>query len=375
MKKTIGIVGGGQLGRMLANSAKELGFRVVILDPTPNSPAGQVSDKQIVGSFKDKEKIMMLAKKCDFITFEIESANGEALEELSKKGVPISPSPEILKIIKDKFRQKVFLKGNGIPVAEFALINNEKDCIRQGQMFGYPFLLKARFDTYDGRGNFLIKNRRQIPAAFKKLNKSALYSEKFVPFSKELSIVIARDFFGNVSSFSPAETIHKNNICHVVKNPADVSIKEKKLAEKIAKKAVNVLKGIGVFAVEMFLKKNGEILVNEIAPRVHNSGHHSIEAFNVSQFEQHIRAITGMQILPIEKKANASVMINILGKRNGKALPKGIKKAELIPETKVHIYGKIETRIERKMGHVTSLGDTLKEAEKRAKKARKFISI
>lgn len=373
--KTIGIVGGGQLGRMLANAAHQLGFKVIILDPTKNSPAGQVADREIIGSFKDEKKILELAKLCDFMTFEIESANEKALEKIVKKGLPVNPSPQILQMIKDKFWQKVFLKENGIKTAEFALIENEEDCIMQGKIFGYPFLLKARFDAYDGRGNFVLKSEKDIPQAFKKLSHGPLYAERFVPFQRELSVVSARDFAGSVASFPTVETIHKNNICHIVRSPAPISIILQKKAEKVAKNILGVLKGVGVFAVEMFLTKEGDILVNEIAPRVHNSGHHTLEAFNVSQFEEHIRAISGMPLLPIKKTANVSVMINILGERQGKALLRGVKKAKFVPRAKVHIYGKMETRLERKMGHITVLGNTLKKTEKKALEVRRNISI
>ncbi len=285
--KTIGIVGGGQLGRMLALAGHELGFEIIVLDPTPNSPAGQVADKQIVGSFKNKDDILELAKNSDFITFEIESANAEALEELEARGVLVNPSSKTLKIIKDKFEQKVFLKNNGIPVADFALIENVEDCQRQGEIFGYPFLLKTRFDAYDGRGNFVIKNKDDILPAFEKLSKGSLYAEKFVPFTKELAVISARDMKGNTISYPVVETVHKNNICHIVRSPARVSEQIKSNAKELAGSVLKALGGVGVFAVEMFLTENEEIIVNEIAPRVHNSGHHTIEAFSASQFQQH----------------------------------------------------------------------------------------
>lgn len=373
--KTIGIVGGGQLGRMLADAAHKLGFNVVVLDPTLNSPASQVADKQIIGSFKNKKKILELSKISDFITFEIESANSEALDELVKRGVSIYPEPRILKIIKDKFNQKVFLKNKNIPVAEFAIIETKDDCAKQGKTFGYPLLLKARFDAYDGRGNYVIKNKKEISKAFRKLSVSSLYVEKFIPFKKELAVISARDKFNNIESFEVVETVHQNNICHIVRSPASVSPKIKLKAKKLAKKVLETFGGIGVFAVEMFLRKNGEILVNEIAPRVHNSGHHTIEAYNVSQFEQHIRAVAGLPLKKPKTTSKVAVMINILGEREGKVKYAGEQKAKLINGVNIHIYGKLETRKERKMGHITALGNTIEEAEKKAKKAHKYISI
>jgi phosphoribosylaminoimidazole carboxylase PurK protein len=374
-RKTIGIVGGGQLGRMLVQAAHKLGFRVVILDTTPNSPAGQVADRQIVGSFKDKKKLLELSKVSDFITFEIESANADALEQLIKKGVPVNPDPKVLKIIKDKFKQKTFLSMHRIPVAKFAIIKSEKDCKKQAKIFGYPFLIKSRFDAYDGRGNYLVKNKNDINVALQKLSGGLLYAEKFVSFKKELAVISARDIFNDVESYDVVETIHKNNICHIVRSPANIPLKTKLKAKNMAKQALQALGGIGVFAVEMFLAKNGALLVNEIAPRVHNSGHHTIEAYSVSQFEQHIRAIAGLPLAKPRKTARAAVMMNILGDREGKADYKGEKEAKLISGVGIHIYGKMETRKERKMGHITALGATLSEAESKAKKARKYISI
>ncbi len=375
MKKTIGIVGGGQLGRMLAQAAHQLGFLVTVLDPTPNSPAGQVADKQIIGSFKDKEKILELGRDSDFITFEIESANAEALEELIKEGKSVNPSPRTLSIIKDKFNQKVFLSENNIPVADFALIDSIEDCERQGELFEYPFLLKARFDAYDGRGNYVIKSESDIEKAFEKLSKSPLYAESFVPFVKELSVVCARGMDGEIITFPVVETIHKNNICHIVRSPAPVEHDVVIEAKNIAYKVMDALSGVGVFAIEMFLKHDGEILVNEIAPRVHNSGHHSIEAFSMSQFEAHIRAITGMPLVEPEPRSRASVMVNILGERDGEAFMGPDFKGLDEQGTHVHIYGKLETRPERKMGHITVLADTLEEAESKALEVRESIEI
>jgi len=360
---------------MLTNAAHKLNYRVIVLDPTINSPAGQISDKQIIGSFKDRKKILELAKLSDFITFEIEGVNDKTLEEISKKGKPVNPNPKILRTIKDKLKQKIFLANHNIPVAEFAVIETEESAKKQGEIWGYPFILKARFDAYDGRGNYLIKNDNDITNALKKLSGRPLYAEKFVNFKKELAVISARDIFNHVESFAIVETLHKNNICHIVKSPAQVSSAVKIKAKKLARKVLKDLGGVGVFAIEMFLEKNGKVLVNEIAPRVHNSGHHTIEAYNVSQFEQHIRAITGMPVLKPKTKSRAAVMINILGNRNGKAKYKREEKIKIMNAVNIHIYGKMETRKERKMGHITVLGNTPSEAERKARKAHKHISI
>lgn len=375
MKKRIGIVGGGQLGRMMTDAAHKLGFTVTVIDPTPNSPAGQVADKQIVAHYTDEKAIRELAKLSDYLTFEIELANAAILDELSEKGLQINPSAKTLTLIKDKLEQKKFLRKNGIPVTDFVAVETINDVIVAGREFGYPFLLKARFDAYDGRGNALIKNESQIEDAFKKLGSKNLYVEKFVPFLKELAINVARNNKNEIVSYPVVETVHKNNICHTVTAPAPVEDIVKQQAKSFGEETMKHLNGAGVFGIEMFLTTEGNVLLNEIAPRVHNSGHYTIEACKTSQFEQHIRAITGMPLGSTDMIVPAAVMINILGERNGKAEPKGIEEAEKIPGVTVHIYGKIETRIERKMGHLTAVGETLKEVHENALRARALISI
>lgn len=371
----IGIVGGGQLGRMLAQAAQKLGYKVIILDPTESSPAGQIADLQIIGSFKDKEKVLALAKISDFITFEIESANEEALKEIQNNGVIVHPRAEVLEIIKDKYLQKVFLQKNNIPVADFAVIENEEDCLKIAHIFGYPFLLKARHDAYDGRGNFVVRNEKDIKLGFHKLSKSKLYAEKYIPFIKELAVVCVRGINGQVIVFPVVETIHENNICQMVLFPAQVDQEIILQAKNISQKVLDKLNVVGVIAVEMFLTGEGKILVNEIAPRVHNSGHLTIEAFNMSQFEAHIRALTNLPLLELISKKEAVVMINILGDRTGQAEVTGLADAEALPGVYVHIYGKIETRPDRKMGHITVIDSSLEKAIEKAKLARSKISI
>lgn len=373
--KTIGIVGGGQLGKMLADSAHKLGYKVAILETTKDCPAGSVADQQILGSFKDKDKILELADISDVITFEIESANAEALDMLVSAGKEVHPSPTTLKIIKDKFKQKSFLKDHGIPVADFVIIDSELDAEQAGVDFGYPFLLKTRFDSYDGRGNFVVNNKDEIKDAFDKFGNVPLFAEKFFPFIKELAVVSARGKDGKIITFPTVETIHQNNICHIVRSPAQIPSDINDKASALAYRVLNELSGVGVFAVEMFLNSDMDVVVNEIAPRVHNSGHLTIEAFDISQFEAHIRAITGMPLATPVSQFKSSVMINILGDRDGQARPVGVQEAEMLGGTHVHIYGKMETRKERKMGHITVTADTTEEAEAQALQARNKISI
>lgn len=370
--KTLGIVGGGQLARMLTEAASTLGFRVIVLDPTPDSPGGQVADEQILGSFTDPEKISELADKSDFLTFEIESADYAGLVAAAKKK-PVNPAPDTLAVIKDKYAQKQFLEKNGIATADFMEVKNENDAKEAGKRFGYPFVLKAKRDSYDGRGNAQVESETDIPAAFIKLAGRDLYAEQFVPFSKELAVVAARSADGEVVLFPVVETVHVNHICDTVTMPAPVSDAAAQQAEALARAVMEHLSGAGVFAIEMFLADN--VIVNEIAPRVHNSGHLTIEANQSSQFEEHVRAVTGMPLGQTKMKVPAAVMLNILGKRNGPAEPKGFEEIAAEPGTYVHLYGKHETRVARKMGHVTVTADTVEEAREKAEKIRGRVSI
>ncbi len=373
--RKIGIIGGGQLGRMLTLAAQKLGFYVTVTDPTPHSPAGQVADQQIVADYKDENAIRKIAATSDVITFEIELANDKVLYEIMQQGKIVHPSPKTLEIIRDKLLQKKFLKENNIPTAAFCEVATKEDIEIAGESFGYPFLLKARTDAYDGKGNFVLQSRTDIDKGLEKLKNRALYVEKFVPFVKELAVMIARSTTGEIAVYPVVETIHKDNICDTVIVPARTSQKAQENAKTLAKTLMQHLGGAGVFGIEMFAEKDDNIIVNEIAPRVHNSGHYTIEACITSQFEQHIRAITGLPLGSTDMVVKAAVMKNILGTRNGSGSPKGIEKALKIPGVSVHIYGKWESRPQRKMGHITVVGDSVDECLKKANKAREMIVI
>ena len=371
----IGIVGGGQLGKMLVQSAKKLGFFVAVIDPTPQSPGGQIADKEIVADYKNENAIRKLAALTDIITFEIELANDKVLYDLTKEGKIINPSPKTLSLIRDKLVQKIFLRSHHLPVAPFSEIKKKYDLNKIIEKWGFPFLIKARTDAYDGRGNALIRTKLDINKGLKKLRGRHLYVEKFIPFVKELAIMVARNIQGEIAIYPVVETIHKNNICDTVMVPAKISQKTEKKAKEIAKKTMEFLKGAGVFGIEMFLTKDDEILINEIAPRVHNSGHYSIEATVTSQFEQHIRAITGLPLGSTEMIIHSAVMKNILATKDGPGMPKGISQALMIPGVSLHIYGKRDSRPERKMGHITVIGNNVTECFKKANLARKALII
>lgn len=376
MKHRIGIVGGGQLGRMLAFEAKRLGFVVTILDPTPKSPAGQVADEQIIADFNDEQAIIKLATQSDFLTFEIENTNGKFLDELEKKvNCVINPSGKSWRLFQDKLEQKKLFHKGHIPQPNFLSVNDLEDVRAAIKKFKLPLLLKARFDAYDGRGNALIKKETDIPAAWEKLKGKKLYVEEFVPFVKELAVMVARNDKGDIVPYPVVETVQKNNICHFVLAPAQITSAVKNRATQLAIKTMKLLKGAGVFGIEMFLTKGGNVLINEIAPRVHNSGHYTIEACVTSQFEQHIRAITGLPLGKADMIVPSAVMINILGERLGEAAHEGIHQALAVPGVYLHIYGKKDTKPERKMGHITVVDSSLEKAYKKALKARRHISI
>lgn len=372
---TIGIVGGGQLGKMLAISAKKMGFNVIVTDPTPQSPAGQVADLQLIGGYKDEKVTRELAKLSDVITVDAEFVNDEVLFEIEKTGKQVHPSPQTISIIKDKLKQKEFLKKNKISTADFISVKSKEDIEEAIKKFGFPVLLKAREDAYDGKGNFVLKRRMDIEKGLEKLSGRSLYVEKFVPFTKELAVMVVKSVKGEIKTYPVVETIHINNVCDTVIVPASVSKKAIKNAELLSKKTVKKLKGAGVYGIEMFLTKGDRLLINEIAPRVHNSGHYTIEACITSQFEQHVRAIAGLPLGSTDLIVKSAVMKNILGTKEGLGFPEGIEKALKIPGVSYHLYGKKGTKVGRKMGHITVVGNSVKINLQKANKARKVLSI
>lgn len=372
-KKTLGIVSGGQLGRMLTEPAIKLGFDVVVLDPTPNCPAAQVGAKQIVGSWKDAALLKQVAESSDYFTIEIEHIDTKSLEELTDKN--INPAPKTIELIQNKYNQKIFLNDNDLKTAEFVEITDEEQARKVLTDFGGKMILKSKTDAYDGRGNEIVDSPESLAKALERFAGFGLYAEKLVNFKKELAVMVAKDMSGNMQAFPTAETFHERNICIEVRAPAEINENLQKTAQEIAKKVVSKLEGAGVYGVEMFLDQNDEILINEIAPRVHNSGHYTMDACNVSQFEQHVRAVTGMELLEVKMTSSAAAMVNILGERDGPVELKGVEEAEKIPGVSVYLYGKTPTKIDRKMGHINAVAGTIEESIENARKARRLISI
>lgn len=372
----IGIIGGGQLGKMIAQEAKRMSFKIIILDPCKDCPASSVSDEIIHADFKDESAIRKLARMSDVLTYEIELANSNALKVLESQKYPVFPSPVTLEIIQNKFRQKSFLKENGIAVPEFDLVKSVECLKNLCSDYGLPAMLKACEDSYDGRGNFLIRSMDKTQEAFDFFHGKECMLEKFIPFIKEISIMVARNSDGQIVSFPVAENIHSNNVLDMTIVPARISKKVSIKAKRIAQKTMGALKGAGIFGIEMFVTKDEDVIVNEIAPRPHNSGHYSIEACSISQFEQHIRAILDLP-LSDPQLLTPAVMVNILGSEhhNGTYKIKGLRKLMSIPGIKLHIYGKKISKPRRKLGHITVTAQNVQEAIFRAERAKRTIKV
>ena len=372
---TLGIIGGGQLGKMMGLEARRMSINLAYLDPEINCPASTISDQMIVSDFKDEKAIIELAKKSDVLTYEIELANSSVLKGLESRGYVVHPASQVLYTIQNKIRQKKFLRDNRIPVPDFEEVISIEQAKKIGKEFCYPLVLKACEDSYDGRGNFLINSPSDVERGIQYFKGRRCMIEKFIHFSKELSVMVARNFQGQIVSFPVVQNIHINNILDTTIAPADINRAVESEAKLIAEKVVQSLRGVGVFGIEMFLECN-ELLINEIAPRPHNSGHYSIEACSISQFEEHIRAILG---LPLTKPRlmTPAVMKNILGIPNyiGKYSFKGIDKAFSIPGLKVHFYGKKLTKPQRKLGHFTITAEKIEEALSRAKTVGNLLRV
>ncbi len=352
MGQVLGIIGGGQLGMMLTEAANKFPneiSEVIVLDPTRGCPASLVGAKQIIADFKDEKAINDLASKADILTYEIESGNSDVLRSLETK-TKINPSPDTLKKIQDKLIQKTFLAENQLPVPEFVEVHSLNDLQQKMKKFGYPSFLKTRRNAYDGRGNFKINSEKDLKTAYIKFRDQSLMLEKYVDFRMEVSVIAARNTKGEIATYPLVENIHEENILRTTIAPARVSKEIIENAKQVAKKTLDVLKGAGVFGIEMFVTKDDQILINEIAPRVHNSGHHTLQSSETSQFEQHLRAILGLDLGGTKLLKN-TIMWNLLGPKNftGKYKP-----VTIVPQKGVFLkmYSKMESKPKRKLGHL-----------------------
>ncbi len=371
----IGIVGGGQLGRMMAYDAKRMGYNVIVLDPKPNAPAGQVSDRQIIADFSDIAALRELAAQSDVLTYEFEHIDVELLGILENEGYAIYPSARTLRMIQNKFVQKSALQKAGIPVPRFYPVGNLEELREIFDKLDGKMVLKSCTGGYDGKGNAIIKDKSQIEQAYTMLSNDELMAEEFVDYIKEVSIIVGKNYEGIV--FYPvAENTHKDSILIHSVIPADITSETEERIREAAGKVVREIDDYGLFCIEFFVDAKGNILVNEIAPRPHNSGHYSIEGCITSQYEQLIRIITGMPLGSTKLRASC-VMYNLLGSDNvhGAYYIDGIENILQMKDCHFHLYGKADTMPLKKIGHITALGETTEAAALKAKEALYSIQV
>lgn len=367
---------------MTAESAPIAGMEIVVVEREAGSPAGLVvgSANEIVGDWRDETIRAHLIERVDLVTLENEFVDADALRWFGQRGVPVVPNPDAVALIQDKLRQKESLSAAGIPVALFRSISSDEDIRSAGRDLGWPLILKARRNGYDGYGNATLRGPDDIAAAMARLSDGTgagaaggLYVEQWIPFVAEVAAMVAIGTHGEIAPFPVTRTTQRDHICHEAVVPAGLDSATTGRAESIAVAAARASGAQGVIGVEMFQMAGGAIVVNELAPRPHNSGHYSIEGCRASQFLNHLLAIAGRPLGSTALTRPGVAMVNLLGTTRGRAAPRGVKAAVALPETFVHIYGKREVRLGRKMGHVTALGDSAEEALDRARRAAGMI--
>ncbi|GMQ29942.1 5-(carboxyamino)imidazole ribonucleotide synthase [Algoriphagus confluentis] len=368
----LGVLGGGQLGRMLIQSAINYNQEIHILDPDPNAPCKDIAQQFQVGSLKDFDTVYAFGKSCDVITVEIEAVNTDALQNLADEGKKVFPQPHILKLIQDKREQKKFYAQQGIPTADFVLTDTKTDVISKKSFL--PAVNKLGKEGYDGRGVQILRSEADLDQAFD----APGLLEKLIDFDKEIAVTVARNEKGELTAYPAVEcAFHPTaNLVEFLFAPAEISAEVEAKAQEIAKAVILKLGMVGILAVEMFVTKTGEVLVNEIAPRPHNSGHHTIEANFTSQFEQHLRSVMNWPLGNPDLRCPAA-MINLLGEDgfSGPAIVEGKEEAMAEKGVYIHLYGKKLTKPFRKMGHVTILDENVESLKARAHRIKELIKI
>jgi len=363
---------------MFAFVAKRMGYIVAVLDPSLDCPTSQVSDIHIHGDLYDVNAIRKLSDVSDVLTYEFEHVNADVLCTLEVEGVDIRPSGQTLKLIQNKFIQKSLFKQNNLPVPQFFKVCNLHEVKEASQILGFPMMLKSCTGGYDGKGNFVVRNEKDIELAWETLFKgeNEIMVEEFIAFEREISIVAGRSISGNIELYPIAENTHEDNILIMTKVPALLDEAVQKKANNIVLKIIDVLNDVGVFCVELFLTSNGDIYINEVAPRTHNSGHYSIEGCETSQFEQHLRAVVGLP-LGSTKLLRPAVMLNILGQKKyvNTFSIRNLDEVLQIDNVYFHFYGKKTIDFNKKIGHITALADSVDFAEKKAKEALSKLDI
>ena len=360
---TIGIIGGGQLGRMLAIAARQMDYKTIVLDPDPNCPTSQVADGQVTEAYASRDASMQLARSTDVVTYEFENVDADSVSAAAELK-PVHPSPDVLRTAQHRLYEKNALLKAGIPVAPFRNVESLNDLKSASDALGYPMVLKTATQGYDGKGQVIITRAEDIEQSYEKLNKgrTELIVEQFIPFKMEISTICARTVDGKTATFPPSENIHSNHILDVSIVPARIDESVIENARTLAADIALQLDVVGLISVEMFVTKENEILVNELAPRPHNSGHYTMDGCDTSQFEQLVRVLAGMPI--VEPKLHSpTVMVNLLGEvwEDTDGNPDWERALEL-PGVSLHLYGKSEARKGRKMGHINVVADTVEDA-------------
>lgn len=367
----LGILGGGQLAKMLGQAATQLGCTLSILErkATPGGPL--LAGHAHIGNWDEAGVLLHFARGVDMVILENEFVEADALAELEQHGHPLRPSADCIRLVQDKLIQKQTLAAAGLPVAAFRAVDHPEQVAEAARTLGWPLVLKRRKLGYDGKGNATLPGPADIPAAWHKLDgdHAPLLVEQFCPFERELAVMVTRGLDGGSVIYPVVDTVQKNHICHTVTAPAQLPADQAAAAEDIGRRAAEAIQGVGSVGIELFLLRDGSIVINEMAPRVHNSGHFSIEACVCSQFENHIRAVLGWPLGSPALRAPAAAMVNLLGAGDGPAMPSGLEEALSVAGAHVHIYGKERSVKGRKMGHITALGDTPENALACAQKA------
>jgi 5-(carboxyamino)imidazole ribonucleotide synthase len=369
--ETIGILGGGQLGRMLTLEAKRMGYRVVTLEPLPNSPCGQVADEQIVAAYDDPRAIGELGARADVVTYEFENIPLESVRALEDAGRLVRPSGDVLRVTQDRILEKAFVRDAGCAVAPFAAVRDAASLAAASAEIGFPAVLKTARGGYDGKGQWVVGDEAQARDALAAARGAALVYERFVPFDLEVSVICARGADGASVAFPVTENRHDHGVLAMTivpaRIPASVAARATLLAERIGRQ----LDIVGAYCIEFFVQGE-ELFVNEIAPRVHNSGHYSLDATQISQYEAHVRAICDLPLVAPKLFAPA-VMVNVLGTGTGDYLA-GVGELLQDPDVKLHVYGKRNAALRRKMAHFTVLAPTVDEALAKAEAGRRRLS-
>ena len=369
--ETIGILGGGQLGRMLTLEAKRMGYRVVTLEPLPNSPCGQVADEQIVAAYDDLRAIGELGARADVVTYEFENIPLESVRALENDGRLVRPGGEVLRVTQDRILEKTFVRDAGCTVAPFAPVDDAASLGAAIAAIGFPAVIKTARGGYDGKGQWVVRDEAEAYAALAASRGVALIYERFVPFDLEISVISARGSDGSIVSFPVTENRHDHGVLATTIVPARIPPAVAARAVATTERVGAQLGIIGTYCIEFFVKGD-EIFVNEIAPRVHNSGHYSLDATQISQYEAHVRAICDLPLVQ-PKLFEPAVMVNVLGAGTGDYLD-GVAELLTDPDVKLHVYGKRHAALRRKMAHFTVLAPTVDEALARAEAGRRLLS-